>query len=452
LSRRKRRAAPTLDRRLSDADNFSAALTPDVRRVIALGERLGLPRIGTARPLALAMMIDAFGSGLFLPFSLLYFHYAGGLSLTEAGLGLTISMLIAVPTPLAAGALVDRVGPKTVAVTTNAARVAGFLGYLLVHDLTALIAVALLVSVSDRLFWVAQPTLIGEFATSGSRDRWFGLTVALRAAGLGIGGLMAGLAVSRLGVTGYHALAIANAISFAFAAMLVASLRVPGRAAVAVPSPETSPKGFRAVLADRPFCWIVGSNVVFGIARTMILVGFPVYAVQVLGATAWLAGVLYAVYTALLAVAQTSLVRRLERHRRTRALMLSALLWAGSFLLLAVAPLLSRVVIVAYLSAVTVLYTVAVMLHAGVIDALVIEAAPDTLRGRYVAAFNLSWAAANALASGLFTFLLAWYAGLPWITLAVLLVLALVGVRRAEPGLVSEAVRIRPSHANGTLP
>jgi len=178
--------------------------------VIALGERLGLPRIGTARPLALAMMIDAFGSGLFLPFSLLYFHYAGGLSLTEAGLGLTISMLIAVPTPLAAGALVDRVGPKTVAVTTNAARVAGFLGYLLVHDLTALIAVALLVSVSDRLFWVAQPTLIGEFATSGSRDRWFGLTVALRAAGLGIGGLMAGLAVSRLGVTGYHALAIAQ--------------------------------------------------------------------------------------------------------------------------------------------------------------------------------------------------------------------------------------------------
>jgi MFS family permease len=92
------------------------------------------------------------------------------------------------------------------------------------------------------------------------------------------------------------------------------------------------------------------------------------------------------------------------------------------------------------------------MVHAGVIDALVIEAAPDTLRGRYVAAFNLSWAAANALASGLFTFLLAWYAGLPWITLAVLLVLALVGVRRAEPGLVSEAVRIRPSHASGTLP
>ena len=418
----------------------------------APGERLGLPQIGKARPFALAMIIDAVGSGLFLPFSLLYFHYAVavGLSLTEAGLGLTISMLIAVPTPLAAGVLVDRVGPRTVAVATNAARVAGFLGYLLVHDLTALIAVALLISVSDRLFWVAQPALIGEFATSGSRDRWFGLTVALRAVGLGIGGLLAGLAVSSLGIVGYHALVVANAVSFALAAVLIASLQVPRRASVAGLA-EPGPKGFRAVLADRPFCWIVASNVVFGIARTMILVGFPVYAIQVLGAPAWLAGVLYAVYTALLAVAQTSLVRRLEHHRRTRALMLSALLWAGSFVLLAVAPLLPRQAIVAYLSAVTVLYTGAVMVHAGVIDALVIEAAPDTLRGRYVGGFNLSWAAANALAPGLFTTLLGWYAGLPWIALTALLLLALVGVRRAEPRLARQAVHVRSDQPSGML-
>jgi MFS family permease len=420
--------------------------------VSTLGERLGLPRIGMARPFALAMIIDAVGSGLFLPFSLLYFHYAGGVSLTEVGLGLTISMLIAVPTPLAAGVLVDRVGPKTVAVATNAARIAGFLGYLLVHDLTTLIAVALLISVSDRLFWVAQPALIGEFATSGNRDRWFGLTVALRAIGLGIGGLLAGLAVNNLGIVGYHALVVANAVSFALAAALIARLRIPRRAAVAALPAKPSPEGFRAVLADRPFCWIVASNVVFGIARTMILVGFPVYAIQVLGAPAWLAGVLYAVYTALLAVAQTSLVRRLEHHRRTRALMLSALLWAGSFVLLAVAPLLPRQATVAYLSAVTVLYTVAVMMHAGVIDALVIEVAPDTLRGRYVAAFNLSWAAANALAPGLFTTLLAWYVGLPWIMLAALLLLALVGVRRAEPRLARQAVRIRSDQASGMLP
>jgi MFS family permease len=419
--------------------------------VSALGERIGLPRIAKARPFALAMLIDALGSGLFLPFSLLYFHHAGRLSLTQAGLGLTIAMLIAVPAPLPGGVLVDRVGPKAVTVGTNVARVAGFLGYLLVHNLAALIAVALLVTVSDRLFWVAQPTLIGEFASSGNRDRWFGLTQALRAAGLGVGGLLAGVAVSSLGIAGYHALAIANAVSFALAAGLIASLRVPEQAIPRASLAETSPKGFRVVLADRPFCWIVASNLVFGIARTMILVGLPVYAVQVLGAPAWLAGMLYAVYTALIAVALTSLVRRLERHRRTRALMLAALLWAGSFLLLAVAPLPAGDV-VTFLFGVTILYTVAVMMHAGVIDALVIEAAPDKMRGRYIGVFHLSWAAANALAPGLFTTLLAWSARLPWITLAVLLLLALAGVWRAEPRLTGVAVRVRPGQASETLP
>jgi MFS family permease len=222
--------------------------------------------MGTARPFALAMIIDAVGSGLFLPFSLLYFHQAGGLSLTEAGLGLTIAMLMAVPAPLAAGALVDRVGPRTVAVATNAARAVGFLGYLLVHDLATLIAVALLVSVSDRLFWVAQPTLIGEFAASGSRDRWFGLTVALRAAGLGIGGLLAGLAVSSMGIVGYHALTVANAVSFALAALLIANLRTPKRAVIAASFAEEGPRGLGRSWPTGPFAgssqatWCSGSQ------------------------------------------------------------------------------------------------------------------------------------------------------------------------------------------------
>jgi len=75
-------------------------------------ERLGLPHIGSARPFAFALAIDAFGSGLFLPFSLLYFHHVGGLSLTQAGLGLSIAMLMAVPAPLFAGVLLDRSSPK----------------------------------------------------------------------------------------------------------------------------------------------------------------------------------------------------------------------------------------------------------------------------------------------------------------------------------------------------
>ena len=381
-----------LQRGLNDAGNSTAAIIPGWSRP----ERgQGAARTTADRHGPPVRAGDDHRRGrlrLFLPFSLLYFHQAGGLSLTEAGLGLTIAMLIAVPAPLAAGALVDRVGPKTVAVAT-----------------TPLALWASWVSARSRPRHAdrrrppglgERPAVLGGPASLnrrvrrlGSRDRWFGLTVALRAAGLGLGGLLAGLAVSSLGIVGYHALTVGNAVSFALATLLIASLRTPKRTVIAASFVEAGRKGFRAVLADRPYCWIVASNLVFGIARTMILVGFPVYAIQVLGAPLARLGVLYAVYTALLAVAQTSLVR--ERHIGGPALMLAHCSgWAPScsWQLHRCCPARPS----SCLSGVTVLYTVAVMVHAGVI-ALVVEAAPDTLRGRYVAAFNLSWAVARAL-------------------------------------------------------
>src|SRR5262245_51271364 len=117
--------------------------------------------------------------------------------------------------------------------------------------------------------------------------------------------------------------------------------------------------------------------------------------------------------------------------------MLGALLWMGSFVFLAVAPLLPRAAIVTYLCAVTVLYTVAVMVHAGVIDALVVEAAPDMRH----ASGPLRRGVQSVLGRG--ERARAWpvhhharlVTGLPWIVLAALLLLALVGVGHAEPRL-----------------
>jgi MFS family permease len=400
-----------------------------------------LPHLGSARPFAFALAIDAFGSGLFLPFSLLYFHHVGGLSLTQAGLGLSIAMLMAVPAPLFAGVLLDRSSPRRIMLLTNTARVAGFLGFLFVHDLWALIAVALLVAVSDRLFWVAHPALVAELAGSGGRDRWFGLTTALRCAGLGTGGLLAGLVISDLGTLGYQSLAIANAISYAVAALLISRLEIPSHGQIPLAASVSRQGGLKAVLADRAFCGLVAINLLFGIARTVILVGLPVFTVQVLDAPAWLAGALYATYTVIIALGQTSVVRRLEGHRRTRALMFAAVLWAMSFLLLASASLLPPVLLAGFLFVVTGLYTAAVVLHAGVIDALVVEAAPDRLRARYVGVYHLSWAVANAMAPGLFSILLSWQPTLPWIALALLLLLAAVGVWMLEARLVQAAVR-----------
>ena len=242
----------------------------------------------------------------------------------------------------------------------------------------------------------------------------------------------------------------ASTVSFACCTALFAWLEMPRRPAGIPTSPAAGPQGFRVVVADRPFCGVVLSNLAFGIARTVVLVGLPIYTLQVLKMPAWLAGVLYAEYTAMIAIGQTSIVRRLERHRRTRALMLAGWIWAVSFVLLAGAQVLPRPTIGPFVVVVTGLYTAAVMLHAGVIDALIVEAAPTEIRGRYVAVYQLSWAIANAVAPGLFTSLLAWRPSAPWIALALLALLALGSTVLVEPRLPAQAVRSIQSGA-GTV-
>jgi MFS family permease len=82
------------------------------------------------------------------------------------------------------------------------------------------------------------------------------------------------------------------------------------------------------------------------------------------------------------------------------------------------------------------------MAHAAVIDALVVEAAPDAARARYVGVYHLSWAVANAAAPALFTILLAWRPSSPWVALTILLVLAGMGVWMLDPRLRRSAVRV----------
>ena len=101
--------------------------------------------MGSGGPYFATILINALGDGLFLPFSVLYFHLVVGLSLPLVGLGLSIAMgarLLA--TPLS-GPLVDRIGALLVAVMTNLLSAVGHVAYLSVHSFVGFLAVALLV-------------------------------------------------------------------------------------------------------------------------------------------------------------------------------------------------------------------------------------------------------------------------------------------------------------------
>ena len=92
--------------------------------------------------------------------SAIFFTESVGLSAAKVGLGLTIAAAVALLVGVPAGRLADRVGPRTVAVTLLAARLAGTLSYLMVSEFFGFLAVATVLAVLEAAGSAAGGALI----------------------------------------------------------------------------------------------------------------------------------------------------------------------------------------------------------------------------------------------------------------------------------------------------
>ncbi|MBO0778199.1 MAG: MFS transporter, partial [Ktedonobacteraceae bacterium] len=282
-----------------------------------LARHLGIPpRRGTTSFLS-AVFIDALGTGFFAPFSLLYFNVVVGLPLTAVGLAVSIATIFTIPLIPLTGILVDRFGARRLVIAAQILQGAGFLGYLVVHNIPLLVLMAFFTAAGQRIFWSSYFTLATDMAAFGERDRWFGLLGTALITGVGIGNFLAGVLISAAGQSGYFVIIIINTLSFFLAATL---LYVGVPASQHSKASETAHGGYRVVLRDRPFIAMIIVNIAFALCISLIGLGLPVYAANGLHLPVWVAGVALALNTALIAILQTILVRLLEPMRRTRAL------------------------------------------------------------------------------------------------------------------------------------
>src|SRR6266487_6525814 len=65
-------------------------------------------RVKGRRPLLAAMVIDSVGTGMFLPFTVLYFVHTAGLTAPAVGVALTVAGFVVLPAPLAVAPGIDR--------------------------------------------------------------------------------------------------------------------------------------------------------------------------------------------------------------------------------------------------------------------------------------------------------------------------------------------------------
>ncbi|MEI2820519.1 MAG: hypothetical protein V9E81_10060 [Marmoricola sp.] len=78
-------------------------------------KRLGFPTIGEHRRFVVALAIDAIGSGVWMPFELLFFVRVTDLPLSHIGAAMSAGALFGIPVSMLMGSVVDRFGPKPAA-------------------------------------------------------------------------------------------------------------------------------------------------------------------------------------------------------------------------------------------------------------------------------------------------------------------------------------------------
>ncbi|MFB6514573.1 MFS transporter [Streptomyces virginiae] len=418
-----------------------------MRKTAASGEA----KVAGERSLLLGIGISSVGIGMYIPFSLVFFHHVTGLSLTVVGLVMTVTGLAGLAFMPLAGTAVDRFGAKRVNLVLYGIRALGFALYPFAGSLPAFAAVSLVTALADRSFGVVQQSLIGEVAQGSARDRLQASTRALQNAGMGAGALLVSGVLALWGTGGFTYTAWGNSLAFALAGLLVGRVRAVrvGRPTAGAVGPAGAAAagsvGYRTVLRDRPFLGLTAANFLTALGYSAL---FPLSLSTWSAAPDSLTGAAFTVNTALCAGIGVLIAGHVRRSgaRRTRSAALGALLFAAAFVGQIVLGTLrpGRTATLVALLAIVVVYTLGELVHSPSGGALSVSAAPDAVRGRYLATYQLSYSLAGALAPSLFTALLAVDGRLPWALLAVAALGAALALLRLERHLPAEAVHAEP--------
>ncbi|MGC5343905.1 MFS transporter [Streptomyces sp. DT171] len=393
----------------------------------------------------IGMVVDATGSGMYLPLSLLYFHYVTGLPITKVGVIMTSAAVVGLVSNPVAGVLIDRFGARTVVVGGYVLRAAGFCAYPFVDNGVFMFAVVLPVALGDMSFPPAIQSFVAEIARGTDRDKLLAAQRSLRNAGMGVGGLLAGAALALGSDSAYHLIVICVAVGYLVAAALIRTIPTD-RAAPPVGGRPSRKGGYLLVARNRPFMALSLLNVPTAFGYMVLSVSLPVYLTQELGASSSMVGVLYAVNTVGIALLQIPVTRVLGGYRRTRAMALGAAVFAASFVFFAVLGTFPKgTAVIVGVFAATMAFTAGELLHGATASALVAQTAPEETRGRHLAIYQLSWAVPIALAPAVLTALLSVSAIGMWLLLAAGVAGAALGVLRLERRLPEAAVHPRPS-------
>ena len=344
--------------------------------------------------------LNYFGSGLILPFEIIYLHQVRGFSTVTAGLVLATVMGTAAAITLPSGALLDRFSAKPLLIAGNLVSAAGYGGLAFIDRPWQGFLWSAIGGAGFGIAQTAGQVLTLTLVPAEERAASTALRRVAGNSGLGIGATVAGFVVAAAHhhIRAFQGLYLFDGVTFSFFALVVLA-RIPNPRLATAASPSDGVRGFRAVSRDRLLLALIAAN----LALVMIGGAFfsnvlPLFAVEHTPVGPGEIGVVVFINTFFIVVAQVPATRVVKRMRRTHALAATSAIFAIGLLLVLLATLTrSTLTATAVLTAVAIAIAVAECAQFIVVGPLVAELAPPDLLGRYMSLYGLSFTAGVAL-------------------------------------------------------
>lgn len=333
---------------------------------------------------AIALAVDALGTGLLRPFLLLYGVTVLELSAPATGIAMTVGVVVGLMCMPGVGRWLDRGARSTVVAASMLVRVLGVALLLATPAGHAWLfaTAALFLGIGNQAWPAAHAALVATVAHGRERDAALAAGHALRNAGLGVGALLATACLAG-GTTALQALAAVTGLAYLAAAALAWSVHVHARPAAtpAEDGAEVPAPRMRALLA---------ANVVYVFCLNVPEIAVPLVLVTQLHASPVWAAAIFVANTVLVVTLQVPVTVLLSRLPRRTVLALAGVVLAASYLGFLAVTSPGHGWSAPAVAAVSVVCTLGEIIYAGSATALVTALVPAHVLGRALARFQLS--------------------------------------------------------------
>jgi MFS family permease len=392
---------------------------------------------GKTRLFLVGNFLSMLGTGLVLPFMIIYLHEARGIALPVVGAMLAAGAATGLVAVMVCGSLLDRVGARPVLGGVLFGQVVAEVGLAWAHNTpTAWPAVLIYGATWAPMFGAISTMLNGLTHEPALQQRAFAVNFATQNMALGIGAAVAAVVVRAHHPGTFQVLFLANGLSCLLFAILLPALPNLRRTKVV----NETRAGYRFVLGHRGLrLMILASLLLAFIGPGSFDSGVPAFA-SVAGHVSFHAIALsFTINTGVIVAVQMLVLRLVRRHRRSSALAAVGLIFAMCWALFGFTDVVAgpgwRIVI---LFAFVGLFGVGETIVAPTRNPLINSLADDRIRGRANSISGFATSLALIVCPAIVTGLLAAHLEAVWIASLCLASLGLVAIAARLRGFLTD--------------